>query len=208
MEMLQEFKAKPIGKEKSRNPTKTRKCYCCDNRYRLSDHHLMPRELGGSNEERNLITLCAICHNAVEGEQESLSAGDIWLNVLKRKESFQRESPGRKKYRLSRESAQPCPVYVSEDVRRKAKLNAMVLEDYFAQTDTPAKHSPVGELMIRVLAKFPGISLEDARAKAGELLNCAARGRAFRTPRVLSEQEQGEQRERLKKAFGQVHANA
>jgi hypothetical protein len=137
MEMLQEFNEKSIGNEKSRNPTKARKCYCCENRYRLSDHHLVPRELGGLNEGRNLITLCAICRNAVEGEQESLSAADIWQNVLRRKEAFQRESPGRKKYRLSRENAQPCPVYVSETGRRKAKLNAMAPEDYFAQTDTP-----------------------------------------------------------------------
>ena len=91
------------------NPTKSRKCFCCASRCRLADHHLQPREFGGLNEERNLMTLCCTCHDTVEGQQEGLSPGDIWLNVLKRKASFGQESPGRKRYRLSRESAQRCP---------------------------------------------------------------------------------------------------
>jgi len=93
----------------TRLPIKSRKCFCCESSYRLADHHLQPRESGGLNEERNLVTLCCTCHDAVEGQHEGLSSGDIWLNILKRKASFGQESPRRKRHRLSRENAQPCP---------------------------------------------------------------------------------------------------
>jgi hypothetical protein len=187
------------------NPIKSRKCFCCGSRYRLADHHLQPRESGGLNEERNLVTLCCTCHDAVEGQQEWLSAGDIWLNVLKRKESFKQEAPGRKRYRLSRENAQPCPAYVSlEDQaryareRRREELNSLSVREYFEQTDTPAGQSPAGELMVRVLAKNPGMSFEQAREEAHKLLDKAACRRVYRIPRVLSAEEQEREQLRLR----------
>jgi hypothetical protein len=42
----------------------------------------------------------------------------------------------------------------------------MTLEEYFEQPDTPAAESPVGVLMVRIIAKNPGIDLEGARAEA------------------------------------------
>jgi len=36
------------------------------NKYDLSVHHLIPRSEGGSNDLRNLITLCRKCHDIVE----------------------------------------------------------------------------------------------------------------------------------------------
>lgn len=43
-----------------------RKCRHCKSSKRLTVHHIKPREEGGLNEERNLITLCSECHDKVE----------------------------------------------------------------------------------------------------------------------------------------------
>ena len=190
---------------RSRNPIKSPKCYCCESHYCLADHHIQPRESGGSNEERNLVTLWVTCHDAVEGQREGLSSGDIWLNVLKRKESFQLESPRRKRYRLSRDNAQPCPVYVPPDERRrrieenrKAVLNTLNIQDYFAQPDTPETNSPVGKVMVNVLAKNPGLDLEAARAEASRLLDRATDRKKYSMPRVLSAEQQLAEKARRK----------
>lgn len=66
----------------------------------------------------------------------------------------------------------------------------MILTEYFAQPTSPMEHSPVGELMIKILEKFPGISLEGARDKALVMLADAAGRRIYRTPRVYSAEEQ------------------
>jgi hypothetical protein len=194
-----------------KNPIKSRKCFCCGSRYRLADHHLQPRESGGLNEERNLVTLCCACHDAVEGQQEGLSAGDIWLNVLKRKASFEQESPGRKRYRLSRGSTQPCPAYVSFDEqqkfaeeKRRTALNTMSVQEYFEQPDTPGLDSPVGVLMVRVIEKNHGTGLEQAREEANRLLGKAAGRRVYSIPRVLSAEEQETEKARLRTAFGSL----
>jgi hypothetical protein len=75
------------------------------------------------------------------------------------------------------------------------------IEQYFGRPDTPSAGSPVGILMNKVLVKFPGITLDDARAKANQLLQDAAKRKTFTLPRVLSEEEQARQREQLKSAF-------
>jgi 5-methylcytosine-specific restriction endonuclease McrA len=44
-------------------------CQACRNRLpnkELSAHHILPRNEGGSDSPRNLITLCHPCHDAVE----------------------------------------------------------------------------------------------------------------------------------------------
>lgn len=41
-------------------------CQCCGKKYtRLEVHHIIFKSLGGSDDERNLITLCEKCHKAV-----------------------------------------------------------------------------------------------------------------------------------------------
>jgi hypothetical protein len=77
----------------------------------------------------------------------------------------------------------------------------MTIFDYFAKPETPAANSPVGTLMVKVLEKYPGMSFEDARKKAHVLLWEAAGKKRFNMPRVLSEQELAEQKERLKSAW-------
>ena len=46
-----------------------RRCKHCGTRERLTVHHITPRPLG-TNDPRNLVTLCSSCHDAVEQPSE------------------------------------------------------------------------------------------------------------------------------------------
>ncbi len=59
------------------------KCFCCGSGTRLSNHHIEPREKGGSDSERNKVTLCNACHDMLEGEP--------WSTIVDRKEAIQAE---------------------------------------------------------------------------------------------------------------------
>lgn len=61
-----------------------RRCRRCGNRWRLSPHHVKPRDQGGSNDPRNLITLCDACHDWAE--IETAERGLSWVDLLRRPE--------------------------------------------------------------------------------------------------------------------------
>lgn len=42
------------------------RCRCCQHRDNLHVHHIIYRSQGGDDAEWNLITLCAMCHDAVD----------------------------------------------------------------------------------------------------------------------------------------------
>lgn len=47
-------------------------CQSCRNRlsiHQLSCHHIQPRSEGGSNNPKNLVTLCRPCHDLVERDE-------------------------------------------------------------------------------------------------------------------------------------------
>lgn len=46
------------------------RCRACRGRSNLTVHHINPRAWGGSDEERNLITLCIRCHDQAEIQTE------------------------------------------------------------------------------------------------------------------------------------------
>jgi hypothetical protein len=71
-------------------------------------------------------------------------------------------------------------------------LKATSMEEYFDQSDTPGENSPTGVLMVRVLAKNPGMSFEQARREVYDLLRQAAGRKRYQVPAVLSPQERAE----------------
>jgi hypothetical protein len=73
----------------------------------------------------------------------------------------------------------------------------MTIDTYFNQTDTPAKNSPVGVLLVKVLAKNPHMGFEEAREEALRLLDKVACRRVYATPRVYSPEEKAAQRASL-----------
>ena len=37
-------------------------CVACGSTEQLTQHHLVPRSMGGNDEDSNLLTLCGSCH--------------------------------------------------------------------------------------------------------------------------------------------------
>jgi len=64
-------------------------CAACGAAENLQAHHLIPRSLGGSDEETNLITLCAACHAKAHNLKSS-----GWSNELTRKALQAKKSRG------------------------------------------------------------------------------------------------------------------
>ncbi len=62
----------------------------------------------------------------------------------------------------------------------------MNIAEYFEREDTPSTDSPVGTLMVRVLAKNPQMDFEQARQEVHNLLERAARGKVYRIPTVYT----------------------
>jgi hypothetical protein len=83
----------------------------------------------------------------------------------------------------------------------------MDVKAYFEQEHTPGENSPVGALMVRVLAKNPGMTFERARQEAHALLDRAARGRVYRVPTVYSAEEQAERKAKMFAVFSRPKAS-
>lgn len=66
------------------------RCVRCKGRGQLGLHHVIPRDMGGSDEARNLVTLCRHCHDNVEAEtqekQHGLSWGELTAQVTEPKQ--------------------------------------------------------------------------------------------------------------------------
>ena len=77
------------------------------------------------------------------------------------------------------------------------------LSQYFERHDTPMADSPVGRTMAKVLAKYPEMTFEAARAEAHALLADAAKRRRYVAPQVLSAEEKAEAAAATKARFAQ-----
>jgi len=47
------------------------RCYFCRETECLQEHHVVPRRMGGSDDEENLLTLCPTCHRKLEDTYSS-----------------------------------------------------------------------------------------------------------------------------------------
>jgi len=77
------------------------------------------------------------------------------------------------------------------------------LSQYFEQHDTPLADSPVGRTMAKILAKYPEMTFDAARAEAQVLLADAAKRRRYVAPVVLSVEEKAAQAAATKARFAQ-----
>jgi hypothetical protein len=77
----------------------------------------------------------------------------------------------------------------------------MQITEYFERRDTPQADSPVGRLMVRVLAKNPGMDFETAREESHKLLAKAGTRWKYTIPAVLSPEEQILATAKMKAAF-------
>jgi len=196
-------------RKRSRRPwggsLKNYRCFCCGSGMNLANHHIAPRAEGGSDSHRNKVTLCSTCHNAVEGMS--------WAGIVARREAIRSE---RRTGAASEEThTERCPTYVSAEDKERFNLarqlrelnSAGTLEEYFSLRQAPAPNSPTGVLMLAVLGKFPGITFEQARAKANVLLDLAAGKRVYRVPPVLTDEEQEARRLAVRARFAALNGS-
>jgi len=110
----------------------------------LDVHHIEPVESGGSNDESNLIALCANCHARITRNSIPLSAAKVWKGVLVRLNgAFARETID-----LLRFLAHPKTVelrYRGGDVLRFAPLVAAGLADIEREQKGPGSVMVTGE---------------------------------------------------------------
>jgi hypothetical protein len=71
------------------------------------------------------------------------------------------------------------------------------LAQYFDRPDAPARHSPVGILISKLVERHPDLSFEQARVRANALLDKAAGKRVYKFPRVPTEEQRQAQVLRL-----------
>jgi 5-methylcytosine-specific restriction enzyme A len=61
--------------------------------YAVEVHHIVPIELGGTNDDENLISLCAPCHQRFTAAQQH---DRLARKKVEKKERARRNHPGRK----------------------------------------------------------------------------------------------------------------
>jgi hypothetical protein len=82
----------------------------------------------------------------------------------------------------------------------------MNIKEYFNQPDAPARHSPVGQLMLKILERYePTPSFEEARAEANRLIQKAAGRQNFKLPKIPTSEERRNQAERLARIGRNAH---
>lgn len=62
-------------------------CVACGSIDELHDHHLVPRSVGGSDDESNLITLCNPCHGKIHGITKEWNLTKLTKEALQHKKA-------------------------------------------------------------------------------------------------------------------------
>jgi hypothetical protein len=62
-------------------------CAACGATDNLQYHHLMPRSMGGSDDERNLITLCGECHAKAHEVRANWRMSELTRKALQAKKA-------------------------------------------------------------------------------------------------------------------------
>ena len=62
-------------------------CVACGTTDNLNQHHLVPRSLGGSDDDSNLLTLCGPCHAKVHQVRADWRNSELTKKALKAKKA-------------------------------------------------------------------------------------------------------------------------
>lgn len=60
--------------------SKNNKCCLCKTNKHLTIHHILPRSMGGTNDDENLAVLCYSCHDKIE-DLELFNLLDFWTYI-------------------------------------------------------------------------------------------------------------------------------
>lgn len=92
-------------------------CAACGSTINLQYHHLIPRSLGGSDDETNLITLCGECHAKAHGIQADWRHSELTRRGLATKKA-RGERVGSIPYGFRDEGGQLVPNEIEQDILR------------------------------------------------------------------------------------------
>jgi hypothetical protein len=62
-------------------------CVACNELNNLNQHHLIPKSLGGTDDETNIITLCGKCHAIVHSVKKAWNHSELTKKALAIKKS-------------------------------------------------------------------------------------------------------------------------
>jgi hypothetical protein len=62
-------------------------CVACGTSNNLNQHHLVPRSLGGSDNENNLLTLCGLCHAKAHQVQADWRHSELTRKAMRHKQA-------------------------------------------------------------------------------------------------------------------------
>lgn len=112
-------------------------CVACFSDKNLHHHHLVPKSIGGTNDQTNLITLCGSCHGKIHGVGESWTSSStlIKLGMERRKSNgFKSGRPAKLssiqvyEMKLKRESGIKIKDLMSEYSLSKASVYRLIGE--------------------------------------------------------------------------------
>ena len=62
-------------------------CVACGQSDNLNQHHLVPRSIGGGDDETNLLTLCGSCHAKAHSVQAEWRHSELTRKAIRHKQS-------------------------------------------------------------------------------------------------------------------------
>lgn len=62
-------------------------CVACGSKENLTQHHLVPRSIGGSDEDSNLLTLCGTCHAKAHQVKADWRHSELTRKAMQRKKT-------------------------------------------------------------------------------------------------------------------------
>lgn len=68
------------------------KCYICGSNKKITEHHIIPTHLGGTDLYYNLSALCESCHRELHYHNRDQKTDKAWILIIKNmKENFERK---------------------------------------------------------------------------------------------------------------------
>ena len=68
-------------------------CVACGSTEHLTQHHLVPRSMGGNDEDSNLLTLCGSCHAKAHQVKADWRHSELTRKALQFKKSRGEKNP-------------------------------------------------------------------------------------------------------------------
>lgn len=64
---------------------RTKHCCACRSKKNIHHHHLVPKSLGGTDDEKNILSLCNICHSKIHRRGKEFAVSALISKALQEK---------------------------------------------------------------------------------------------------------------------------